>query len=251
MKEEERDTLGFRVGGPTKGRENDVSATFRSLAEYKFYPNREPSRVPVHGDLLDNMLCPSTEQVMLVEEVAKKSGKRIKTYHELTKKHDMNEMGYSKKDKHTAYKPPPPKRTKKTTKKTTPTKEPTKSPSKKTPKKSPSKLNRGNAFLYGPSSSSMPSDTPSISPPASPPAKRKILLTDDQQQPPAKNSSVSSPPLPSLSPSPRSISRILTPAEKKQPPTPAEKKQPPMHNFFMQSYTIPKKSKSKQVSRLL
>ncbi|CAL4095876.1 unnamed protein product, partial [Meganyctiphanes norvegica] len=117
MKEEERDTLGFRVGGPDKGREDDVSATFQSLAEYKFYPNREPSRVPVHGDLLDNMLCPSTEQVMLVEEVAKKSGKRIKTYHELTKRHDMNEMGFSKKDKHTAYKPPIPKRTKKTTKK--------------------------------------------------------------------------------------------------------------------------------------
>ena len=176
MKEEERDTLGFRVGGPDKGREDDVSATFQSLAEYKFYPNREPSRVPVHGDLLDNMLCPSTEQVMLVEEVAKKSGKRIKTYNELTKKHDMNEMGYSKKDKHTAYKPPPPKRTKKTTKKTTPTKEPTKSPSKKTPKKSPSKLNRGNAFLYGPFSSSLPSDTPSISPPASPPAKKKYII---------------------------------------------------------------------------
>ncbi|CAL4066769.1 unnamed protein product, partial [Meganyctiphanes norvegica] len=82
---------GFRVGGGPKGKENDVSATFRSLAEYKFYPNPEPSRVPVHGDLLDNMMCPSTEQIMLVEGVTKKSGKRIKTYHDL-KKHDMNEQ---------------------------------------------------------------------------------------------------------------------------------------------------------------
>ena len=98
-----KDNMGFRIGH--KGKENDIGATFRSLHKFKPYPNSDPARVPVHGDMLDNMFCPSTDQILLVEEVAKKSGKRIMTNHDL-KKHDMNAHGMLKKDKHTKVKPP-------------------------------------------------------------------------------------------------------------------------------------------------
>ena len=81
--------MGFRIGGGDKGKEDDIAATFRSLQDYKPYPNPDPARVPVHGDLADNMFCPSTDQILLIEEVAKKCGKSIMSNHDL-KKHDMN-----------------------------------------------------------------------------------------------------------------------------------------------------------------
>ena len=97
-----RNNQGLRVGGTKKGMYNDVSETFSSLKEHMRYPGPiDPVRQVKRGDIIDKMACPSTEQVTLVEELAKESKTKIRCYDDIAKcivaRHDLNQMGYSKK----------------------------------------------------------------------------------------------------------------------------------------------------------